>query len=179
MRKFLIPVLILFALQCLASPGDEPGLNIPPDAPAKVLLRGQHLAVVYGTFTILKAFIDCDPSAFYFREVVDIAGGKIFQAFTITSNNGNPVSMEGMITASFYASGRRRTIPSFLRPAATFPAADLNLKIIHGRKTSLKAGADWLRGIHTQSTSLRLNAARLQDLSAKEPGFSVIPCKAG
>jgi len=99
-RTFPLLPLILLSLHCLAFPGNEPSLKIPPDSPAKVLLHNQQLAVVYSNDTILKAFIDHDTSAFYFREVVDSAGGKIFQAFTITSNDGKPVSLEGTITAS-------------------------------------------------------------------------------
>jgi|APCry1669188970_1035186.scaffolds.fasta_scaffold00319_13 alpha-galactosidase len=148
MMKTLVLAAFLFLLNisCFAQPGLS--VKAPPDSPATVMLRGNALSIIYDGQTILSAIIANDPSSFYFREVKDSVGGKIFHAFTLTSNDGSSLTLEGTITASgqsFPCEENRATGSTFVRHSVGLSHSRLNRAVYDRAK-------DWSLSVEQAAT---------------------------
>lgn len=120
----------------------------PPNSPATVMLRGKNLTVSYDARIILSATILNEPSTFYFREVKDSVNGKVFHAFTITSNDGSSLTLEGTITASlqsFPCEENRATGSTFIRHSVGLSHSLLNRAVYDREK-------DWSLSVEQANT---------------------------
>jgi hypothetical protein len=98
-RVALLAVLLLLTLPGSrvrsAGTGDP-----PPNAPAEFLLTGNQLSIRYNGHTIFQGVIDTTGGAFTTGETKQEVRGAIQQAFTLTSLNGQKLTLSGTISGS-------------------------------------------------------------------------------
>ncbi len=91
--KKLISIILIFSYFFLC--GQIPPAPSPfPNQKADIAIHHDSLEIRYGNAVIFKALIT--GGAFRTGEHVEKQGGKITQLLTITSNNGDPVSVQGI-----------------------------------------------------------------------------------
>lgn len=109
----------------------------PGNTPADVRISGNKLTISYEGECILKAQISHDAKDYYFREIKDEVNGCVTHCFTLTSTNGEPITMEGSITGSsqsFPCEENRNTGSIFIRHSFGLSHSLLN-KAVYDRKS--------------------------------------------
>lgn len=110
--------------------------NAPLNQPAKVNITGNRLTVNYDGKSIFTATISHNSDEYFFREIKDDVGGAISHSFTLTSTNGNPIILDGIITGSnqsFPCEENRFTGSTFIRHSYGLSHSRLN-KAVYDRK---------------------------------------------